>query len=84
MIFWEAHILTLIKNTKEGPKSRDGDSVRISQYNNIFEKGSAPNWSEEVLVIKKVQNTVLWTEFISDLNDEEILQTFYERGLQKK
>ena len=61
LIFWEAHILTLIKNTKEGPKSRDGDSVRISQYNNIFEKGSAPNWSEEVLVIKKVQNTVLWT-----------------------
>ena len=61
MIFWEAHVLTLIKNTKEGPKSRDGDCVRISKYNNIFEKGSTPNWSEEVLVIKKVQNTVPWT-----------------------
>ena len=27
--------------------------VRISKYNNIFAKGSAPNWSEEVFLIKK-------------------------------
>ena len=32
-----------------------------------------PNWSEEVFVIKKVKNTVL-----NDLNDEEIIGTFYE------
>ena len=29
------------------------DNVRISKYNNIFAKGSAPNWSEEVFLIKK-------------------------------
>ena len=34
-------------------------------------------------MIKKVKNTVLWTYAISDLKDEEIAQTFYEKGLQK-
>ena len=29
------------------------DNVRISKYNNIFAKGSAPNWSEEVFLIEK-------------------------------
>ena len=35
-----------------------GDHVRISKYKNIFAKGYTPNWSEEVFVIKKVNNTV--------------------------
>ena len=35
-----------------------------------------PNWSEEVFVIKKVKNTVLWTYLINDLNGEEIVGTF--------
>ena len=38
-----------------------GDIVRISKYKNIFAKGYVPNSSEEVFVIKKVKNTVLWT-----------------------
>ena len=41
------------------------------------------NWSEEVFVIKKVKNTVLWTYVINDLNDEEIIETFYEKELRK-
>ena len=47
------------ENNREGPKFKFGDHVRISKY--IFEKGNVPNWSEEVFVIKKVKNTVLWT-----------------------
>ena len=35
------------------PKFKVGDHVRISTYKNIFAKGYAPNWSEEVFVIKK-------------------------------
>ena len=35
------------------PKFKVGDHVRISKYKNIFAKGYAPNWSEEVFVIKK-------------------------------
>ena len=36
------------------PKSHVGDHVRISKYKNIFAKGYTPNWSEEIIIIKKV------------------------------
>ena len=32
---------------------------------------------------KNVKNTISWTYFINDLNGEEIVETFYERKLQK-
>ena len=48
-----------------------------------MKKVKLKNWSEESFVIKKVKNTVLLTYFISDLNDEEIVGTFYEKELQK-
>ena len=60
-----------------------GDHVRISKYQNIFAKGSTPNWSEEVFVVSKIKNTIPWTYVISDLNGEEITGSFYEKGLQK-
>ena len=41
-----------------------------------------PNWSEEIFVIMKIKNTVLWTYVINDLNGEEIVGTFYEQELQ--
>ena len=34
-------------------------------------------------MIKQVNNTVPWTYFISDLNVERIVGTFYEKELQK-
>ena len=68
-------------NNKD-PKFKDGDHVRISKYKNIFTKGYIPNWSEEILVIKKIKNTVPQTYVINDLNDEEIIDTFYEKELQ--
>ena len=55
----------------------------MSKYKNIFAKGYIPNWSEEEFVIKKVKNTVPWAYVISDLNGEEILESFYEKNLQK-
>ena len=48
----------------------------------MFAKGYAPNWSEEVFVINKINNTVPWTYAISDLNGEEITGSFYEKELQ--
>ena len=65
------------------PKFKVGDHVRISKYKNIFAKGYTPNWSEEVFVIKEVKNTVWWTYVINDLNGDEIIETFYEKELQK-
>ena len=34
-------------------------------------------------MIKGIKNTVPWTHVINDLNDEEIIGTFYEKELQK-
>ena len=65
------------------PKFKFGDHVRISKYKNIFAKGYMPNWSEEIFIIKKIENTVPWTYVITDLNGEEIIGTFYENELQK-
>ena len=36
-----------------------------------------------MFVIKKVKNTIPWTYVISDLNGEEIIETYYEKELQK-
>ena len=64
-------------------KFKVGDYVRISRYKNIFIKGYTPNWSEEIFVIKKIENAVPSTHVINDLNGEEIIGTFYEKELQK-
>ena len=70
-------------SNKRNPKFTAGDHVRISKYKNIFAKGYVPNWSEEIFVIKKVKNSVPWTYVINDLNNEEIIGSFYEKELQK-
>ena len=65
------------ESNKKDPKFKIGDHIRISKYKNIFTKGYGPNWSEEVFVIKKINNTVPWTYAISDLNGVEITGSFY-------
>ena len=49
----------------------------------MFAKGYTQNWSEEVFIISKIKNEVLWTYVISDLNGEKIARSFYEKELQK-
>ena len=71
------------ETNKKDLKFKVGYHVRISKYKDIFAKGYIPNWSEEVFVVNKVQNTVPWTFLINDLNDEEIKGSFYEKELQK-
>ena len=53
------------------------------KYKIIFAKGYVPNWSEEVFVIKKYENTVPQRYVISDLKGEVIVGTFYKKELQK-
>ena len=71
------------ESNEKDPKFKVNDHVRISKYKNIFAKGYAPNWSEEIFVVKKIKNTVPWAYVISDLNGEEIIGSFYEKELQK-
>ena len=66
---------------KKDPKFKIGDHVRTSKYKNIFAKGYAPNWLEEVLVLSKIKNKVPWTYVVNDLNGEEIIGSFYEKEL---
>ena len=68
---------------KKDPKFKVGDHVRISKYKSIFAKGYAPNWSDKVLVVRGTKNTVPWTYVVSELNGEEIIESFYEKELRK-
>ena len=64
------------ENNKKDPKFKVGHDIRKSKHKNIFAKGYIPNWSQQVFLIKKVENTVLWAYVISDLNGEEIVHIF--------
>ena len=65
----------------EDPKFKISDLVKISKYKYVFAKGFVPNWSEDILLIKKVKSTVLWTYVISDLKGKEIVGTLREKEL---
>ena len=68
-----------IDSNEKDPKFKVGDHGKISKHKNIFAKGYAPDWSEEVFFISRIKNTVPWTYVISDSNDEEIVGTFHEK-----
>ena len=65
------------------PKLQVGDHVRISKYKNIFAKGYTPNFSEQVVVIKKLKMLIHGLNDLNDLNGEEIIGTFYEKERKK-
>ena len=69
------------QKNKEGLQFKVGHLVRISKYKNIFAKGYIPNWSEQVLVIKKVKKNVQWAYVIIGLKGKETVETFYEKEL---
>ena len=59
------------------------DRVRISKFKNIFAKGYTSNWSTEIFIVDKISDPVAYTYNLKDLNDEEIIGSFYDRELQK-
>ena len=71
------------EHNKKRSRFKVGDRVRISKFKNIFPKGYTPNWSREVFIVNKINDTVPHTYNIKDLNDEEIICSFYDRELQK-
>ena len=64
-------------------KFKVGDRVRISKFKNIFAKGYTTNWSIEIFIVDKINDTVPYTYNHKDLNDEEITGSFDDRELQK-
>ena len=71
------------EHNKKSTRFNVGDRVRISKFKNIFAKGYTSNWSKEIFIVNKINDTVPWTYSLKNLNDEEIIGSFYDRGLQK-
>ena len=76
-----SHVKYNVDSNGKDSKFKIGDHVRFWKYKNIFAKGYAPNWSEEVLVISKIKDTAPRTYVILYLNSEEIVGTCYEKEL---
>jgi hypothetical protein len=60
-----------------------GDSVRVSKFKTIFEKGYTPNWSTEVFRIVKVQQTNPMTYLLEDSRGKPVAGGFYEYELHR-
>ena len=71
------------EHNEKDSRFKVGDRVRRSKFKNIFAKGYIPNWSKEIFIVDKINDTVPYTYNIKDLNDEEIIGSFYDRELQK-
>ena len=71
------------EHNEKDSRFKVGDRVRISKFKNTFAKGYAPNWSSEILIVDKINDTVPYTYNLKDLNEEEITGSFYEKELQK-
>lgn len=69
------------KSKKE--KFKLGDRVRISRKYKDFRKGYLPNFTEEIFKISKVLKTDPITYKIKDMNNEEIIGSFYEQEMGK-
>ena len=57
--------------------------VKISTYENVFEKGYLPNRSKEVFVIKKLKTLFRGYNIISDLKGGSIFGIFNKKELEK-
>ena len=77
LIVYRNHVIT------QKPKFKVGDRVRIYKYKKHFEKSYESNWSKEIFVVSAIIFTVPITYKIKDLNDEEIIGSFYKNELTK-
>ena len=71
------------EHNEKDSRFKVGDRVRISKFKNIFAKVYTRNWSKEIFIVDKINDTVPYTYNLKDLNDEEIIGSFYDRKLQK-
>ena len=69
----------IYEHNEKDSRFKVGDRVRIHKFKNIFAKGYTTNWSKEIFKVDKVN----YTNNLRDLNDEEIIGSFYDKELQK-
>ena len=70
------------EHNEKDSRFKVGDRVRISKFKKIFAKGYAPNWISEIFIVDKVNDRVPYRYNLKDLNDEEIIGSFYDKELQ--
>ena len=80
---WQALYGHEIAASGRKPKFNIGERVRINKYKGIFKKGYLPNWTEEQFEVTAIVYSVPPVYKIKNLQDEEILGTFYKDELQK-
>ena len=56
---------------------------KVGEFKNIFAKGYTPNWSREIFIVDKINDTVPYTYNVQDLNGGKIIGSFYDKELQK-
>ena len=71
------------EHNEKDSRFKVGDRVRIYKFKSTFAKGYTTNWSNEIFIVDKVNDTVPYTYNLKDLNDEEIIGSFYDKELQK-
>ena len=71
------------EHNEKDSRFKVGDRVRIYKFKNIIAKGYTTNWRKEIFIVDKINDTVPYTYNLKDLNDEEIIGSFYDRELQK-
>ena len=81
---YNTYIYSIKEVNDKDPNFQVDDHVRISKNKKVFTKGYTPNRSEDVFVIKEVNNTVPSTYVINDFNGGvKIIGRFYEKEFQK-
>ena len=63
------------------PKFKVDDTVRVSKYKNIFDKGYESNFTEEIFRVAKVFHGDPNMYELVDLDNEPIIGKFYEKEL---
>ena len=71
------------EHNEKDSRFKVGDRVRISKFKKIFAKRYTPNWSKEIFIVDKINDTVPYTYNLKDLDGEEIIGSFYDKELQK-
>ena len=72
------------ESNDKNPKFKIGDYVRLSTYKNVFAKGCAPNWSEEVFAIKKVKILCRGHVSLMVLIEKKLLERFTKMDCKKQ
>ena len=54
-------IVYIDEHNEKDSRFKVGDRVRISKFKNIIAKGYTPNWSKEIFIVNKINDTVPYT-----------------------